>query len=259
MENGQFGLEGKIALVTGAGSGLGKASALALASRGATVAVSELPEKIDKADETVAEIVANGGTALPVELDVTQIESIDACMKTVTEGFGRLDVLVNNAGINIRKDSFDVTEEDWDAVMAVNLKGVFFMAQAAGRQMRNQTPQGGVIINMASVMGLIGYYQRAAYCSSKAGVVNLTRVLAVEWAPYNIRVNAVCPAFVDTPLTRPMFEAQPEMREDILQRTLLGRLGTPEDVAAAVAFLAGPESSFVHGHALAVDGGWTAI
>ena len=124
---------------------------------------------------------------------------------------------------------------------------------------RDQQPSGGAIINMASVMGLIGYHQRAAYCSSKAAVVNLTRVLAVEWAEHNIRVNAVCPTFVDTPLTRPMFESQPEFTADVLKRTLLGRLATPEEIAAAVVFLASPGAAMVHGHALAVDGGWTAI
>ena len=147
---------------------------------------------------------------------------------------GRIDILVNNAGINVRKFAFDVTEADWDAVLDVNLKGVFFVAQAVGKVMRDQQPSGGSIVNMSSVMGLIGYFQRAAYCSSKAAVVNLTRVLAVEWAEHGIRVNAVCPTFVDTPLTRPMFESQPEFTADVMRRTLLGRLATPEEIAAAV-------------------------
>jgi NAD(P)-dependent dehydrogenase (short-subunit alcohol dehydrogenase family) len=139
-------------------------------------------------------------------------------------------MLVNNAGINIRKDAFDVSEADWDAVLDVDLKGVFFVAQAVGRIMRDQEPQGGAIVNIASVMGLGAYYQRVAYCSAKAGVVNLTKVLALEWAPVNIRVNAVCPAFVDTELTRPMFESQPAALQDILYRTPLGRLGSPREV-----------------------------
>jgi NAD(P)-dependent dehydrogenase (short-subunit alcohol dehydrogenase family) len=255
----QPSLEGKVALVTGAGSGLGQASAIALAAEGALAVVTELPDRIALAQETVSAIEQAGGEAKALPLDVNDLTQIRQCVDDAAAVAGHLDILVNNAGINIRRDAFEVTEQDWDAVQRVNLKGVFFMAQAAGRVMHDQEPQGGVIINMASVMGLIGYFQRAAYCSSKAGVVNLTRVLAVEWAPFNIRVNAVCPAFVDTPLTRPMFEAHPHFHEDILKRTLLGRLGTPEEVAAAVVFLAGPGATMIHGHALAVDGGWTAI
>jgi len=258
--NGTTGsLVGKAAIVTGAGSGLGKACGIALAAEGAIVVVTELPGRIDLANETVAQIEAAGGQASAAALDVLDLAGIDRCVANVAELHGRVNILVNNAGVNVRRDAFEVTEQDWDAVLDVNLKGVFFMAQAVGRRMRDQSPAGGAVINMASIMGLVGYYQRAAYCSSKAGVVNLTRVLAIEWAPHNIRVNAVCPTFVDTPLTKPMFEAQPEFLDDILHRTLLGRLATPDDVGAAVVFLAGPGAAMIHGHALPVDGGWTAM
>lgn len=249
----------KVAIVTGAGSGIGQACAVALAREGALAVVTELPERRDKAEETLAMIEAAGGHGSIVDLNVLDLSQISACVDEVVASHGRIDILVNNAGVNIRRNAFDVSEQDWDGVLDVNLKGVFFMAQAAGKQMRNQSPKGGTIINMASIMGLVGYFQRAAYCSSKAGVVNLTRVLAVEWAEHHIRVNAVCPTFVDTPLTRPMFEAQPEFLDDILHRTLLGRLATPEEVAAAVVFLAGPGGAMIHGHALPVDGGWTAM
>jgi NAD(P)-dependent dehydrogenase (short-subunit alcohol dehydrogenase family) len=252
-------LKAKVALVTGAGSGIGKACVNALAQEGATVIVTELPDKFELALATVDDIAATGANARALPLDVRDLSQISRCVAGAVEFAGRLDILVNNAGVNVRRFAFDVSESDWDAVIDVNLKGVFFMAQAVGRVMRDQTPRGGSIINMASVMGLIGYFQRAAYCSSKAGVVNLTRVLAVEWAEHDIRVNAVCPTFVDTPLTRPMFESQPEFTSDVLQRTLLGRLATPDEIAAAVVFLAGPGAAMVHGHALAVDGGWTAI
>ncbi len=252
-------LAGKVAIVTGAGSGLGQACAVALSKEGATVAITELPDRREKARETLAKVQESGGNGTAVDLDVRHLSQITGCVESVVERHGRVDILVNNAGVNIRRNAFDVSEEDWDGVIDVNLKGVFFMAQAVGRQMRDQVPNGGSIINMASIMGLVGYYQRAAYCSSKAAVVNLTRVLAVEWAPHNIRVNAVCPTFVDTPLTRPMFEAQPEFLDDILHRTLLGRLATPEEIAAAVVFLAGPGAAMIHGHALPVDGGWTAM
>jgi 2-deoxy-D-gluconate 3-dehydrogenase len=252
-------LLGQIALVTGAGSGIGQACAVALAAEGAYVFITELPDRQDRAEATVTQIRAAGGQSDALVLDVRNLDQIVECVGEVVARAGRLDILVNNAGINIRRMAFDVTEADWDAVLDVNLKGVFFMAQAAGRVMRDQTPSGGRIINMASIMGLTGYYQRAAYCASKAGVVNLTRVLAIEWAPYQIRVNAVCPTFVDTPLTRPLFEREPEMLQDILARTPLNRLATPEEVAAAVVFLAGPGATMITGHALAVDGGWTAI
>lgn len=252
-------LDGKVALITGAGSGLGRACALALVAEGATVAVTELPDKMDAARATVADVEAAGGRGVALPLDVRDLDGIGRCVADAAAVSGRIDVLVNNAGVNVRRFAFDVSEADWDAVVDVNLKGVFFVAQAVGRVMRDQQPAGGSIINMASVMGLIGYFQRAAYCSSKAAVVNLTRVLAVEWAEHGIRVNAVCPTFVDTPLTRPMFESQPEFTADVMKRTLLGRLATPEEIAAAVVYLAGPGAAMVHGHALAVDGGWTAI
>jgi len=252
-------LSGRVALVTGAGSGLGQASALALAKEGARVFVTELPDRLERAEETVARIRAEGGEGDALSLDVRDLPGITRCVEEAVARAGRIDVLVNNAGVNVRRMAFDVSEEDWDAVLDVNLKGVFFVAQAVGRVMRDQQPAGGCIINMASIMGLTGYYQRAAYCASKAGVVNLTRVLAIEWAQYGIRVNAVCPTFVDTPLTRPLFEREPAMLQDILNRTLLGRLATPEEVASAVVFLAGPGATMITGHALAVDGGWTAI
>lgn len=251
-------LAGRIALVTGAGSGLGQAAAIELARRGAHVAFTELPDRLDRAGETLDQIESVGGSGLVLELDVTDLESIRQAAAATAAIEGRIDMLVNNAGINIRQDAFDVTEEAWDKVIDTDLKGVFFMAQAVGRIMRDQQPQGGSIVNVASVMGLGGYYQRAAYCSAKAGVVNLTKVLALEWGPVNIRVNAVCPAFVDTPLTRPMFESNPASYDDIIYRTPSGRLGTPQEVANAIAFLCGPESSYVNGLPLTVDGGWTA-
>lgn len=253
-----WNLEGRIALVTGAGSGLGQAAAVELAARGAHVAFTELPDRLDRAERTLKLIEQAGGGGLALALDVTDLENIRQVAETVAAIRGRIDILVNNAGVNVRRDAFDVTEADWDTVIDIDLKGVFFMAQAVGRIMRDQEPQGGSIVNIASVMGLGAYYQRAAYCSAKAGVVNLSKVLALEWAPNRIRVNAVCPAFVDTELTRPMFESQPAALKDILYRTPLGRLGTPEEVASVVGYLSSPEASYVTGLAMTVDGGWTA-
>ena len=252
-------LTGMTALVTGAGSGIGQASARALGAAGARVVVTELPDRLERAEATAAEIVAAGGGALAVPLDVRDLASIRACVKRAADaGGGRLDILVNNAGTNVRQPALEVTEEAWDLVLDTNLKGLFFMAQAAGRVMRDQQPAGGSIINIASIMGLVGYFDRAAYCSSKAGVVNLSRVLAIEWAPHDIRVNALCPAFVETPFTRAMLE-NVAIKTDILHRTPTGRLVTTEEVAAAVVFLASPAARMVTGSAMTIDGGWTAI
>ena len=252
-------LAGTTALVTGAGSGIGQATARALAAAGAHVVVTELPDRIARAEATAREIAAAGGAAEPEPLDVRDLASISACVETaVRVGGGRLDVLVNNAGINVRQPAFEVTEEAWDLVLDTNLKGLFFTAQAAGRVMRDADTPGGCIVNVSSIMGLVGYFDRAAYCASKAGVVNLSRVLAIEWAPHGIRVNAVCPAFVETPLTQAMFE-NVAIKHDILARTPAGRLATPEEVAAAIVFLAGPHARMITGAALTIDGGWTAI
>jgi 2-deoxy-D-gluconate 3-dehydrogenase len=177
-------------------------------------------------------------------------------VEKAVDRFGRIDILVNNAGINISKPALEVTEQDWDRVLDVNLKGVFFCSQAVARGMIQQ--KSGKIVNVASQNGVIGYYNRAAYCSSKAGVVNLTRVLAIEWASRSINVNAVGPTFVRTPLTEKLFQEESFKRE-VLSRIPLGRLGKPEDVAGAVVFLSSPAADLITGHTLLVDGGWTAI
>jgi 2-deoxy-D-gluconate 3-dehydrogenase len=252
-------LAGLTALVTGAGSGIGQAAASALAAAGARVAVTELPERMERAEATAAALKESGGEASALALDVRDLQSIAACVEAAARvGDGRLDILVNNAGLNVRQPAFEVTEDAWDLVLDTNLKGLFFTAQAAGRVMRDQQPAGGSIVNIASIMGLVGYNDRAAYCSSKAGVVNLSRVLAIEWAAHDIRVNAICPTFVETPLTRVMFENE-AIKTDILARTPAGRLATPEEVAAAIVFLATPAARMITGSALTIDGGWTAI
>ncbi|MFN8223629.1 MAG: SDR family oxidoreductase [Gaiellales bacterium] len=252
MTGGASRLDGRVALVTGAGSGIGAACVETLAEAGATVVLTELPDRIALARELAAGL----DNAHAIELDVRDVTSIERAVGEAAALRGHLDLLVNNAGIAIRKPALELTPEDWDAVLAVNLRGVFFVAQAVGRVMRDQSPQGGAIVNVASIMGLVGSHERAAYGASKGGVVNLTRVLAIEWAPLQIRVNAVCPTFVDTPLTRPMFEARPDYYAEVLAATPLGRLATGREVAEAVVFLA--TAPMTTGHALTVDGGWVA-
>lgn len=252
-----MGVEGKVAFVTGAGSGLGKAMAVGLAHAGADVVITELPGKETAAQETVKEIEAEGRRALAVPLDVTQLPMIHTAVDAALAKLGRIDILVNNAGINIPKWAVDVTEEDWDRVLDINLKGVFFTAQTVAK--KALIPQGGgKIVNISSQNGVVGYYYRAAYCSAKAGVVNLTRVLAIEWAKHKINVNAVGPTFIYTPLTRPMFENK-EFYDDVISHIPLGRIGEPEDVVGAVVYLASSAADLVTGHTLLVDGGWTAM
>jgi 2-dehydro-3-deoxy-D-gluconate 5-dehydrogenase len=251
-------VDGKIAIVTGTGTGLGQASALALAQAGASVVMTELPPKLAAAEATARQATEEyGAKTLVAPLDLLQLDTIGALVDQAVEHFGRIDILVNNAGINIQRMALDVTEDDWDKVLDVNLKGLFFTSQAVARVMVRQGT-GGKIVNIASQMGVVGYIKRAAYCSSKAGVVNLSRVLAFEWAEYGIRVNCIGPTFVETPLTAPMFEDK-AFRDDVLHRIPLGRLGKPEDVVGAVIYLASPASDMVTGHTLLVDGGWTAV
>src|SRR3990172_9097671 len=251
-----FRLDGKNAIVTGSGSGLGKEIALALAAAGADVVVTELPSRLPAATETAGLIRSLGRCAYPVPLDVTSSRSIEKMVNKSLGHFGQIDILVNNAGINISRPALEVTEEQWDRILGVNLKGVFFCAQAVGRHMVRQ--KSGRIINMASQNGVIGYYNRVAYCASKAGVVNLTRVLAIEWAPFQVNVNAIGPTFIVTPLTAKLFE-DPTFSAEILNRIPLGHLGKPVDVAGAAVFLASPAADMITGHTLLVDGGWTAL
>ena len=257
MKQPSFQLDNRVAIVTGAGSGLGRAFSIALAHAGADVVITELPGKESAAEETATEVLKADHRALTLPLDVTQLSSIQALVERVLKEWGRIDILVNNAGMNIRQLAVDVTEEAWDRVLDTDLKGVFFCAQAVGRHMIERA-EGGKIINIASQLGVVGYNDRIAYCAAKAGVVNLTRVLAFEWAQNNICVNAVGPTFVRTPLTDALLEDE-SVRQDVLWRIPLGRLAEPEDVTGAVVFLASPASDFITGHTMLVDGGWTAV
>jgi NAD(P)-dependent dehydrogenase (short-subunit alcohol dehydrogenase family) len=248
-----FRLDGQIALVTGASTGLGRGCALALADAGAHVALTS--RDVARVEPVASEVQAMGRRALPLSLEVTRLESIDAALVAVLDEFGRIDVLINNAGINIPEPALEVSEEHWDRILDTNLKGLFFCAQKVGRVMVRQGR--GKIVNVASQMGLVGGRLRAAYCSSKGGVVQLTKVLAIEWSARGVNVNAVAPTFLRTPFSEPMF-ADEAFLQEVVAKIPLGRVGEVEDVLGAILFLASPASDLVTGHTLLVDGGWTA-
>jgi len=249
----RFDVEGKTALVTGAARGLGRAIALALADAGADVA---LGVRRSGADALAEEIRAMGRRALVVQMDVTDLGQIrDGVASTVAE-FGRLDILVNNAGLGPENPAEAVTEADFDLTFDVNVKGLFFASQAAGRAMIENG--GGRIVNLSSQAGLVALPTESVYCASKAAVSHLTRCLAVEWGRYGVNVNAVAPTFIRTPGTEDAL-SDPEFEADVLDRVAaLHRVGEPMDVAGAVVFLASPASALVTGTTLVVDGGWTA-
>jgi len=240
-------------MVTGASRGLGRAIALGVAEAGADVIVVGRTER--ELRSLADEVSALGRRALAVQADVTRMADIDRMVEISLGELGRIDVLVNNAGINILQDAVDVTEDAWDTVIDLNLKATFFCSQRVGRVMIRQGK--GKIVNIASQMGLVGYRKRAAYCASKGGVVQLTKVLAVEWAQHGINVNAVAPTFVETAMTASML-ADPAFREEVVSRIPLGRVGEPKDVVGAVIYLSSPASDLVTGHTLLVDGGWVA-
>jgi NAD(P)-dependent dehydrogenase (short-subunit alcohol dehydrogenase family) len=252
-KNNEVPMNGRVAFITGGAGGLGQAMAAAFAAQGAAVAVADLPQRRHEVDQ-----IAGGlPRALGVSLDVGDSASIRHAVQDVVDALGSLDVMVCNAGLNVRKPTLEVTEADWDAVLDVNLRGVFFSAQAAAAQMVQQG-RGGKIVSIASIMGLVGSVSSsAAYCASKAGVVNLTRVLAIEWAKHDIQVNSVAPTFVRTPLTEGIF-ANEAFLQSVLDRTPNGKLATPESIADAVVFLASPNADMITGITLPVDGGWTA-
>src|SRR5215204_5397373 len=224
-----FQLDGKVALVTGASRGLGAGLATGLREAGATVVGTSRDSK------SAAQLAEHLGT-VPAVMDVTDVASVQASVDRVASEFGHLDLLINNAGLNIPQSVFDVDEASWDAVIETNLKGTFFAAQAAARHMV-KSGGGGRIINIASQAGVVGIEERSAYGASKGGVVLLTKVLAIELAEHEITVNAVAPTFVATELTRPTLE-DPTWRERILSRIPLGRVGEVEDVVAATVYLA---------------------
>jgi len=249
-------LDGKVAIVTGGGSGLGRASAVALAAAGARVVVGDVDD--DGAAGTVAAIADAGGDAIAQHTDVSEAEQCGALIATAVERYGRLDVLHNNAGVAlVGRDGFapDVDPAQWDRVIAVNLSGTFYCCQSAARQMR-QTG-GGSIVNLSSVGGLIGLSHRPAYTASKHAIVGLTKSLARDLGPAGIRVNALCPGVIRTPMTEQYF-SDDTFEQELAVSVPLARYGAAADVAGAALFLASDQSGYLSGVALPVDGGFLA-
>jgi len=253
MEHPDFSLAGQVAIVSGASRGIGHDLVLALAHAGATVAAGA--RSVDDVAVLVAEVEAAGGRALALELDVTDGDSVAQGAQRVLDAEGRIDILVNNAGLGGNHDALDVTEADWDEMMDVNLKGLFFLTQAVARSMLERGY--GRIVSLSSQAGLVGIPRHAIYSASKGGVNLLTRVLALEWAPHGVTVNAIAPTFIRTPGTAERLD-DPAFAADVLARIPVGRFGSTGDVAAAVLYLASPAAGLVTGTVLRVDGGWTA-
>jgi 2-deoxy-D-gluconate 3-dehydrogenase len=216
------------------------------------VICSRTPSELEKTKEEAERF---GRKVVIHRVDVTKIGQIHSMVEASLRAFGHIDILVNNAGVNLPQWAVEVTEEAWDEIIDTNLKGLFFCSQAVGKVMIRQ--KRGKIINMSSQSGSVGLPQRAAYCSSKGGVDLLTKVLAIEWAKYNVHVNAIAPTYLETPMTKPMLEKE-DFRNYVLRNIPLGRVGKPEDVIGAVIYLASDASDMVTGHVLLVDGGWTA-
>lgn len=250
----KFSLAGKIAIVTGANTGLGQGMAIALADAGADVV--GVGRDIAKMSDTKKLVEAMGRRFLGVAADLMSIEPVQEVVDRTVENFGKIDILVNNAGIIRRADALEFSEKDWDDVMNTNIKTVFFFSQAAAKQFLKQGT-GGKIINIASMLSFQGGIRVPSYTASKSGVIGITRLLANEWAKYNINVNAIAPGYMVTNNTAAL-RADKERSKEILGRIPAGRWGIPEDLQGPVVFLASSASDYVYGYTIAVDGGWLA-
>ena len=247
-----FDLTGKVALVTGASKGLGSAIAVGLARAGARLALCARSR--EGLAGTQAAVEAVGGEARTFEMDVLSRASVRDAVAAAIAALGRIDVLVNNAGVNVRKPTLELAEEEWDHVVDTNLKGYFLVAQAVGAHMVAR--RSGKVINVSSIFGAVGMHNQLAYAASKGGVVQLTKVMAIEWAPHGVTVNAVGPTYFETPLVAAL-RNDPERFRFINERTPMGRWGQPEELVGTIVYLAAPASDFVTGQTVYVDGGWT--
>jgi NAD(P)-dependent dehydrogenase (short-subunit alcohol dehydrogenase family) len=253
MIDPSFSIAGQAVLISGGTGGIGAELAVAFGRSGARVAVAG--RRTAQAEAIAGRVRDDGGEAVAVELDLTDRASIERAVAATVEAFGRIDILVNNAGLGTNHDALDATEEEWDDLFAVNVRGLFFACQSAARRM---LPQGsGRIINMASQAGLVGIPRHAAYSASKAAVIGLTKVLALEWSPHGVTVNAVAPTWTYTPGTAERLD-DPEFLASVLARIPAGRVATTDEIAAAFLYLASPAAAMVTGTVLTIDGGWTA-
>ena len=249
-------IKGKVAIITGARRGMGRTHALKLSQAGAKVVVSDISEEDCKI--VVDEIKNQGGEAIGIKCDVSKKEDVDEMVRKTLENFGKIDILVNNAGICQFKPFLELTEEEWNKTLNINLKGYFLCAQAAAKEMAKR--KSGVIVNVASIaMGQVGvgFQNLAHYSASKGGIVAMTETLALELGPLGIRVNAVAPGMIDTPMIESM-KQDPKTMEETLARVPLHRAGKPEEVSNLVLFLASDESSYMTGSTVVIDGGWLA-
>jgi NAD(P)-dependent dehydrogenase (short-subunit alcohol dehydrogenase family) len=251
-----FDLNGKVVMVTGGAGGLGAAIAAGAAERGAKVAVTDVD--LARAEEVATEIKDQGGEASAWKLDVSQFEDVEGCVAAICEVDGAIDVLVASAGIGLRRPAIALEPKDWQRVIDINLTGSWFCNQAVGRRMIERGG-GGSIVNIGSVVGQVGIDTgNANYAASKGGLIGLTKCLAVEWAPFGVRVNVVAPTHFRTPLVDQAMRDNPAMEQRFLDNIPLGRLGLPREIVGAVVFLASDDASMVTGHVLNVDGGHTA-
>jgi NAD(P)-dependent dehydrogenase (short-subunit alcohol dehydrogenase family) len=247
-------LKGKVAVVTGGSSGLGVVFAQALAEVGANIVLAA--RRIDKMNEVADDLTRLGVKAKPVQCDVSQQDQVQSLVDETLKTFGRLDIIVNNAGVAAMSPATEISIEEWNRVVSVNLTGTFLCARTAARQMMKRG--GGKIVNIASIYGAVGdVFPASPYYATKGAVINLTRDLAVEWAPFKINVNAIAPGFFPSEMTEGIFQ-DPHYLEYINKQTPLGRTGNPEDLKGAIVFLASPASDYVTGQTIFVDGGWTA-
>lgn len=247
-----YNLNGKVALVTGAARGIGRACALALAEAGADIILGLRDKRTG--DSLAAEISKMGRSVLPVQMDISKMAEIKSAVKEATQHFKHIDILVNNAGIGTQDKVENVKEDEFDYILSVNLKGTFFVSQEVGRIMIEQKE--GWIVNLSSQAGFIALPTESVYCMTKAGIAHLTKCMALEWAKYNIRVNAVAPTFIKTPGTDKWL-GDPEFKASVIRRIPLGKIGKPVDVARSVVFLASPAAEMITGETLMIDGGWT--
>jgi len=250
LSNKVFDLTNKVAIVTGSARGLGRAMALGLAKYGANIVIADL--RFSEASETKKEVESLGRESLAIKVDVTKSDSINEMVEKTLEEFDKIDILVCSAGVSVRKPALEITEEDWDRVIDINLKGTFLCDQAVGREMKKKGR--GKIINIASVSGQLGHPNRSPYTASKGGVVLLTKALAVEWARYNINVNAIGPGFFRTPLTEDYLSNE-KIYNEIISKIPMGRPGEVEDLIGPAVFLASDASNYITGHTLFVEGG----